>query len=283
MPAPILVIGASGNVGRGVVDSLLARQVPVRAAVRTFSRVQRSGIDEILFDFQAPSTFAPALAGCRGLFLLRPPAMSEVASTLIALIDEAVRQGLQQIVFLSVAGADRNPLIPHHAVEKHLQAGRTPWTFLRAGFFAQNLHDAYRQDIKAGELWLPAGAGRAAFVDTLDLGEVAAKALDEGVLQREAPRLTGPEALSFHDVAQILTEELGRPIRYRPVGPLRYARHVMKQGLPLTQAAVQTILHVGLRFGQAEAVDPRLGQILGRPPHTLREVIRRNPSHWAAL
>lgn len=281
MPAPILVIGASGNVGRSVVNALLARQVGIRAAVRTLSSIQRPGLDEILFDFLAPATFASALAGCRGLFLLRPPAISQVKSTLIPLIDEAERQGLQQIVFLSVAGADKNPLIPHHAVETRLQAGRMPWTFLRAGFFAQNLCDAYRQDIQAGELWLPAGAGRAAFVDALDLGEVAAKALDEGLLQREAPRLTGPEALSFHDVAQILTEELRRPIRYRPVGPLRYAHHVMKQGLPLTQAAVQTILHMGLRFGQAEAVDPQLGQILGRPPHTLREVVRRNLSRWA--
>ncbi|MCY7315918.1 MAG: NmrA family NAD(P)-binding protein [Rubrivivax sp.] len=283
MPAPILVIGATGNVGRGVVGSLIARQVAVRAAVRTLSGTQRPGIDEVLFDVQSPATFAPALAGCHGLFLLRPPAISQVASTLVPLIDEAERQGLEQTVFPSVAGADKNPLIPHHAVEKRLQAGSMAWTFLRAGFFAQNLCDAYRQDIQAGEIWLPAGAGRAAFVDAQDLGEVAAKALNEGVLQREAPQLTGPQALSFFDVAQMLTEELGRPIRYRPVGPLRYAHHVMKQGLPLAQAAVQTVLHMGLRLGQAEAVDPRLGQIFGRPAHTLRDVIRRNLQRWAAV
>lgn len=280
MRAPVLVTGSSGNVGSAVVDALVARNIPVRATVRKVGRASRPGVEEVVFDFQDRSTFGPALEGCHGLFLMRPPPISNVEETLLPLIDQADRSGVQHIVFLSVVGADKNPVIPHHAVEKRLQAGPTAWTMLRAGFFSQNLCDAYAKDIQLGELMLPAGRGRAAFVDARDLGQVAAKALDEGILKREAPRLTGPEALSFDDVATILTQELGRPIHYRAVSPLRYALHAMRQGLPLAQATVQTILHVGLRFGQAEDVDPLLGTILGRAPTPLREVVRRHLDLW---
>lgn len=285
--APILVTGASGNVGRTVVDSLLARQIPVRVGVRDPERTRDpwgEAVSRIALDFQRPETFAGAVTGAAGLFLMRPPAIADVRATLLPLVDVARAQGVGHTVFLSVAGAGTNQWVPHHTVERHLMTHADPmrWTILRPGFFAQNLGDAYRQDIREEDrLYVPAGAGRVAFVDVRDLGTVTA-----GIFADPAPHvgqaytLTGPEAVGFDQVAGWLSESLGRPIRYEPASILGYVGHLRRRHLPWGQIAVQTILHAGLRLGQAATVDPTLGRLLGRPPHTVRDVIRDTRTLW---
>src|SRR5699024_3083690 len=126
-----------------------------------------------------------------------------------------------------------------------------PWTILRPGFFAQNLADAYATDIvREQQIYLPAGKGRAAFIDARDIGEAAAIVLADPASHQAAEYLlTGPESLTFDDVAQILAAELGYPVEYRQATALGYLRHVHRRGRPWMQALVQTVLHVGLRRG----------------------------------
>ena len=279
MTSPILVTGASGNVGRAVVRALRERGLPARPGLRDPAGDPQA----VALDFTRPQTFAPALAGAGGLFLLRPPPISAVGPTLNALVDVAVAAGVRRVVFLSVIGADRRGFILHAKVERHLSRSTAAWTFLRAGFFAQNLGDAYRPDLRArDELFAPAGAGKAAFVDVRDLAEVAARAFAEDGHAGAAYTLTGPEALDFAAVAALLSAALGRPIRYARPGALRYVLRLLRRGLPLGQALVQAVLHVGLRFGQAEAVDPTLARLLGRPPRTLAQYIADHVDLWRA-
>ncbi len=279
----ILVTGATGNTGRPVVEHLVRRGATVRAAVRSPDR-SRGAFDPAVelarLDLTDPATFVPAVAGARAVFLVRPPAISDVAGTLNAFVDAAAGAGVEHVAFLSVVGAERARFIPHHGVERHLLGAGPAWTFLRAGFFAQNLGDAYRRDIvERDRILLPAGRGRAAFVDVRDIAEVAADALLDGGLRGEAPVLTGPEALDFGAVARICGDVLGRPIRYQPVSPPRYVVHVRRQGLSWGQAVVQTALHVALRFGEAR-VDPTLRQLLGRPPRGIRSYLEDHRSRF---
>jgi uncharacterized protein YbjT (DUF2867 family) len=276
--APILVTGASGNTGREVLRALGERALPFRAGVRRPSRPS-----EIALDFRDRDTWDDALHGCRGAFLLRPPAIADVEDTLLPFVDRARALGAAQIVFLSVAGAENNRFVPHHAVEAHLLASDAPFTILRPGFFAQNLQDAYLPDIRDDDrLYVPAGRGRAAFVDLHDVADVAAAVFaDPAAHDRAAYTLTGPEPLSFDEVAQILSEELGRPIRYEPASVPAYLRHLRRRGLGWGHALVQTTLHVLLRLGQSKAVDPTLERLLGRPGRTLRTYVRANAQIWA--
>jgi uncharacterized protein YbjT (DUF2867 family) len=197
-------------------------------------------------------------------------------------VDAARAEGVAQVVFLSVAGAGENRLVPHHAVERHLQAGPPGWTILRPGFFAQNLGDAYLRDLREDDrLYLPAGRGRAAFVDLRDVAEVAAAALlDPAGHAGRAWTLTGPVAVGFEEAARLLTGAVGRTIRYVPASLPGYALHLRRRGLPWGQVAVQAILHVGLRFGQAEAVDPTLERLLGRPGRSLADYVRDHAGLW---
>ncbi|MBL9100616.1 MAG: NmrA family NAD(P)-binding protein [Myxococcales bacterium] len=277
--APILVTGATGNLGRAALRALADLGVPARAGVRDPSRAP--GPDVVALDFARPDTFASAVAGAGGLVLVRPPPIADVGPTLCALVDAAMAAGARRVVFLSVVGADRRGYVPHAKVERHLRAVGADWTFLRAGFFAQNLGDAYRADIRErDELFVPAGHGAAAFVDVRDLGEVAARAFVEPGHVSVAHTLTGPEALTFAEVAALLTAALGRPIRYARPGVLAYARRERRRGLPWAQIAVQTLLHVGLRFGQARDVDPTLPRLLGRPARTLSRYIADLTALW---
>ena len=274
----VLVIGVTGNVGFAVVRALQHRGSLICAAGSDRERLRArlgNDVETARLNFFEPETFAPALAGCDGLFLLRPPAISQVRRTLLPFLDAARSLGVRQVVFLSVQGADKNRLIPHHAVEQHIQAGPANWTLLRPGFFAQNFGDAYRQDItRDGRVYVPAGDGRVAFVDTRDVAEVAAMALLDPLAHAgQAYVLTGPAAVTFGQAARLLSETLGRPIRYEPASVLGYVRHLLRQNAPVAQAAVLTILHVGLRFGQAASTDPTLERLLGHPGRTLAEYI----------
>ncbi len=279
--APVLVTGATGNVGRAVVSSLRALGVPCVAAVRDPRTAPAGDAPAVALDFHDPATFAGALRGARGLFLLRPPAIADVRDTLNALVDRAIEAGVEHVAFLSVEGADRQRWVPHHAVEQHLLARGVSSTLLRPGFFAQNLGDAYRADIREDDrVFVPAGRGRVAFVDVRDVAEVAARSFAEPALRRAAYTLTGPAAVTFDDVARALSARLGRVIRYEPAGALAYARHLRRRGAPWAQAAVQTALHLGLRFGNGARVDPTLGRLLGRPARDLDAFIADHLGLW---
>ena len=279
----ILVTGATGNVGREVVRALRAKNMVVRAADRDPARARAlfgDDVDTVRFDYRDPATFAAA-DGARALFLLRPPAIADVKQTLLPFIDDARRRGVRQVVFLSVAGAGKNKLVPHHAVERHL-AKASGWTVLRPGFFAQNFGDAYRRDIvEDGRIYVPAGRGRVAFVDVRDLAELSAAIFASPAAHEEtAYTLTGPEAIDFATAASQLSAALGRAIRYEPASVLGYVRHLHRRGMPWAQVGVQMVLHAGLRFGQAERVDPTLERLLGRRPRTVRDYVRDHRSTW---
>lgn len=283
----VLVTAALGKVGREVVAQCSSRGIPVRAADLDDQAVATRfpSQDAARLDFLDKSTWGPALSGCDGLFLLRPPPLGDMSATLCPFVDAAYRAGVQHIVFLSVMGADRKEWVPHRKVERHLMASGDAWTILRPGFFAQNLQDAYRRDlIEDDRIYVPAGEERVAFVDVRDVAEVAARVFDDPTPHRAGVlTLTGGEAITFEEVARLLTGALLRPIRYQPATVLGYAHHLRRdRQLPWMQVVVQSILHLGLRRGDARHVDPTLERILARPPRTVAEYVRDAAVTWTS-
>lgn len=283
--ARVLVTAALGNVGREVTRECASRGSTVRAAGRSEAALRERfpDLEPARLDFCDEATWAPALRGCEYVFLLRPPALSDMKRTLNPFIDAAYAAGIQHLVFVSVAGAERMSWVPHRQVEAHLAQRGDPWTVLRPGFFAQNLQDAYHRDLlEDSRLYVPAGQGRVAFLDLRDLAEVTARIfVDPTPFRERALTLTGPEALTFEQVASTLTERLGRPIRYEPATLLGYARHLRScRDLPWTQIVVQTVLHVGLARGDAELVDPTLEDVLGRRGRTLADYVSAAAALW---
>ncbi|HVN45576.1 MAG TPA: NmrA family NAD(P)-binding protein [Steroidobacteraceae bacterium] len=282
--APFLVTGATGNVGRHVLAALRARGAPVRVALHHPDRCAAAadGTEAVHLDFRDPATYGKALAGVRGVFLMRPNPVLDVRRTLNRFLDAAASRNVAHVVFLSVAGAEHNSFVPHHKVEQHLMRGGMRWTMLRPGFFAQNLTGPYRRDITAGVLTLPAAGARVAYVDAADLGELAALALSRPEAHGgKGYHLTGPDSLTFAEVAQLLSLELGRTVRYRAVSPWRYWMHCREQGVGAGPALAYTLIHVTLRNGSGATTSPLLAQLLGRPARTMREFIAAHRGAWA--
>jgi uncharacterized protein YbjT (DUF2867 family) len=205
-----------------------------------------------------------------------------VASTLNRFITQAVKAGVKHVVFSSVVGADTNPLLPHHRVEKHLRQSAVHHTILRPTFFADNLGTAYRDDIRDDHrLFVPAGQARVAFIDTRDIAAVVAcVAADPRPHVNRGYTLTGPAHHSFAEVAAMLSAELGTNIRYEPASVLGYVHHLYRRRLPLPLIAVQTVLHADLRRGHAGLIDPTLPTLLGRDALSLVDYVHHHRKRW---
>ena len=276
MTAPILVTGATGTVGRSVVSALLRDGLPVRAASRRPAE-RADAAEAVPFDFHDAGTHAATFRGVETLFLVRPPALARVADLAPAL-RAGIDAGLRHVVFLSVQGADRLPFLPHAAIERWLRAAPVTWTFLRASFFDQNLIAVHAPAIRRHrELVMPAGAGRTAFVDAVDVAEVAALALAEpGRHAGRAYTVTGSEALTYGEVAGIMTAVLGRTIRYRQPGLLRYVVRARRDlGLPPAMVAATAAVYTTARLGLAAGLSGDTAALLRRPPTTMAAFVAR--------
>lgn len=282
----ILVTAAMGTVGQCVVQALLDRGVRVIAADPRPERVRAlfgDAVTAVRLDFLDPSTWGDASQGAAHMFLLRPPAIADVARTLNPFVDAARARGVDHVVFLSVAGAGKTRIVPHRKVEDHLRARGDHHTNLRPGFFAQNLETSYRDDIAEDDrIYLPAGDAPVNWIDVRDIAEVAALVLRDPETHRgQDYTLAGPGPVPWSVVTEALTAALGRTIRYEPASVLGYVRHLSRRGLPRGAILVQTALHVLLRFGQGATVDPTLERLLGRPGRAVGEYVREHASVWA--
>lgn len=280
-----LVTGSTGNVGQEVVRALLARGATVVAAGNRRERVRAlfgDIVTSVPLDFLAPETWPAAFVGVTRMFLMRPPAISDVGKSLVPFIDAARARGVDHVVFLSVAGAGTNRLVPHRKVEDHLRSRGDHYTNLRPGFFAQNLASAYRDDImNEDRIYVPAGRAPVNWIDVRDVAEVAALVLGEPEKHRgHSYTLAGPGPVPWSVVTDALTTALGRPIHYEPASVLGYARHLSRRGMPRGAVLVQTILHVLLRFGQGATVDLTLERLLGRPGRGIAEYIAEHAHVW---
>ena len=210
--AAILVTGTSGNVGGAVLRALTAAGTHPRIAVRP-GLTSPPPDGAVAFDFTQPDRWSAAFAGVESMFLLRPPALGNVRRDLLPAVAAARDAGVRHVVFLSLQGAERNPLVPHATVEQWLRSSGMRWTFVRASFFHQNLSTTHAADIRDRDaIIVPAGRGATAFVDAEDVGAVAAAALLDP--DRHADRawtITGSRALTYDQVAAVLTAELAGP------------------------------------------------------------------------
>ncbi|MFW6270990.1 MAG: NmrA family NAD(P)-binding protein [Bacillota bacterium] len=120
------------------------------------------------------------------------------------------------MVFLSLQGVENNPLVPHYKIEKLIKEEKVPYTFLRPSFFMQNLSTTHKKEIKKNdEIYIPAGKGKTNFIDVRDIADVVSLVLTEKNHINKASEITGKEALSYYEVANILSEKLGREITYK--------------------------------------------------------------------
>lgn len=275
----ILITGATGNVGAEVLASLSAAGAPVVAGVRSPTQ-GRSKVAEVTFDFERPETFGLALEGVKKLFLVRPPAMAD-AARFAPVLAAAKAAGVEHLVFLSLLGAEKNQVVPHRKIEDLILASGIPYTFLRPGFFMQNLSTTHREEIRdRSEIFVPAGKGKTSFIDVRDIAEVAARTLTEEGHAFKAYPLTGAEALGYEEVARLATDVLGRRIVYSNPSMLRFVIEKRRQGLPVPFVLVMAGIYGTCKLGFAGTLAPDTERLLGRPPRSMRQFLEDHRECW---
>lgn len=218
----ILITGASGNIGRQVVQQLVDRGAAVRALVRDPSKTSfPAGVDVVQGDLLDVQALRRALAGVSTLFLLNGVVPDEFTQALVAL-NLARDAGIGRVVYLSVIHSDKYLNVPHFAgkfgVERMLEHMGFGATILRPAYFMQN--DLTIKDVVLGHgvYPMPIGARGLAMIDTRDIAEIAAVELlardSSQPLPLERINLVGPDTLTGADVAGIWSAAAGRPVAY---------------------------------------------------------------------
>ena len=282
MTGSVLVTGSTGNVGRAVASHLVALGQTVVSAVRAHAAAEVApGSEARNFDFEDDRDWASAFAGVDRLFLLRPPAIADVQRYLFPVIDAALDSGVKHIVFLSLQGVQFNTATPHHAVEKYLKECGAPFTFLRPNFFMQNLSSTYRDDIRdRGEIFVPAARARTAFVDTDDIGAVAAAVFTKPGHEGKAYTLSGEQSLNYYDIAQQLTTVLGYPVRYAQPTVEGYVKRLADTGAAADYIDVQKMIYRVVRMNVSAFPNRTIRRLTGRPATTFTEFARRERQRW---
>lgn len=274
----ILVTGANGTIGREVVKQLVAQGVAVRALVRDSAKagaLQRPKVEIVTGDLDEPTSLTSALTGISHALLLSVTSPSRVQQE-TNFIQAAQRAAIQHIVKISILGAATDSssriLQWHGQAEKILGEANLAHTILRPNYFMQNLFWSLA-DIRARGVFnssLPVDT-KHSHVDARDIAAVAVACLTESSHAGQIYHLTGPEALTYPEVADSLSRILGRPIRYDP-SPDNYAKFLTPFGMDIPDV-LELDRCVARGEGDGAILTDAVAQVARKQPYTLEQFV----------
>ncbi len=280
----IIVTGATGSLGRAVIQGLLTRLPADRvvASVRDPAKataLAARGVRVRTGNFAEPDGLAVAFAGATQLLVVSVDQLGEAARRLHHAAFAAARAaGALRVLYTSHLGArGDSPFAPasdHAATEAFLAEGGVPFTSLRHGFYAESALHLIGHWLQAGEIRAPED-GPVSWTTRADLAEADAilLAAEEGRLDGITPPLTALEAVTMAEVAAIASEVTGREIKRVIVSDDEWRNAKVAQGVPAPMADMLLGMFQAARRGDFAAVDPTLTQLLGRAPTSMREFL----------
>ncbi|MFG1665126.1 NAD(P)H-binding protein [Streptomyces sp. Y7] len=272
-----LVIGATGTTGRRVTARLVAEGRRVKAAGRTATPVD--GAEAVRFDWHEPTTWGEAVADVDRAYLVPPIGSSEPAAVMLPFLRKARAAGTRRAVLLSSSAIPvGGPSVG--TVHEELPGLFDEWAVLRPSWFMQNFtgHTPHARTIReSGEIWTASGEGRVGFVDAEDIAAVAVRALTDEHAPDTDLILTGPQALSYGDVADTLTEVTGRPVAHRHL-TFEELRDRWAAEIPLEFATMLAGMDRAIAGGAEDRTTDTVERLTGRAPGTFRAFVEREVS-----
>jgi len=280
----ILVTGVTGNVGKEVINQLIGKGLPVKAAARNLAKAASADLKEteiVLFDYDRPETFGPALAGVGRLFIIPPPVNPRQHELIIPLIDMAAQTGVTHIVNLSTMEAEYNETLPLRIAEKYIENSGIAYTLLRPNFFMQNCNGFMRESIKGqGGIYLPADGAKTSLIDIRDIAAVSVAALTTENHLNKVYTLTGGKALDHYEMAKILSDVTGKNMQYFPMSDEDMCGALKSAGWTDKSIGMLIDLYRSVKQGDTEYVSPDVAHILGRQPITFEQYARDYAECW---
>ena len=264
----ILVTGATGKVGKELVDRLIDRRAPVRVLVRDEKKVSYLGdrVQKAVGDLEDPETIAAAMKDVERVFFV-----THLTHQVTSLLEAVKQAGVKHVVKLSSleVNASQGPGRWHREQEELVRASCEGWTFLRPNMFMDNLIQWWSGSIKAHtSVFFPGGEGRSAPIDVRDIADVACEALTSSQHVGKVYELTGPETLSVSDLVGILGRVLGKQIRYVNIPASETKSWIDRLGLPSDLAKALGETFESLRRSEHGYVTDTVKQVCNHEPRS---------------
>lgn len=284
----ILVTGATSAVGKAVIKELLARKVLVRAFLRKpvdAAKLQAQGVEAFLGDMTKQASVAQALQGIESVYLITPVA-EYLLETEGLWAQEGKKAGIRHLIKQSEIGADPQSLSPllqyHGRAEDAIRTSGVPYTILRTLYFMQNFAPMYAHSIiTRGMIYAPLADARMSYVDARDVGAVAARLLTKEGRQYQEYEVTGPEAITCTQLAEIFSSFLHTPVHYATISDEETEKALLGRYSPWRARAVVTLLQF-YRQGGGNLVTPVVDEVTGRKPCTAAAFISEHLQSFQA-
>lgn len=277
----IVVTGASGHLGRLVIEELL-RTVPadqIVAAARTPDKLAdftSRGVRVREADYDRPDTLRSAFVGAERVLLISGSEVGQRIAQHRAVVDAAEQAGVSFLAYTSLLHADTTSiaLAPEHkATEEYILASGLPYSFLRNGWYNENYEQTARQAAQTGTIIGSARDGRIASAARADYGAAAAAVLIGDGHGNTIYELSGDTAWNMPELADIITEVSGRSVTYRDVATDEHAQVLATAGLPEPVAALFAEIDAGIAAGWLADTPGTLAKLIGRPTTSLRTTL----------
>lgn len=279
-----LVTGGTGNTGSRIAARLSGLGLQVRTAGRRPAPESQDGAatEHVHFDWSAPATHGPALTGVDRVYLVPPTAASDPAAVMLSFLEEARRAGVRRAVLHSSSAIpeDGDGLAEvHRAVRDRFPE----WAVLQSSWFMQNFtgDHLHAHSIRSrGEIVTATGDGRVGFVDVEDIAEVGARALADDRAHNTAHLVTGPQALSYAEVAAVVSTVAGRPVRHRGVPYEAMRDRLTGAGIPERFAELLAGMDRDIARGSEDRVSDAVHRVTGRPPRSFADFAAAHADAW---
>ncbi|MCU1415046.1 MAG: NAD(P)-dependent oxidoreductase [Microbacteriaceae bacterium] len=279
----IVVTGATGQLGRLTIDSLIARgtaTADIVAAGRNADRLAELdslGVKTARIDLEDGSGLDEAFAGADTLLLVSASEPGNRVALHNAAVDAAARAGITRIVYTSAPHADTSELVlapEHKETERIIADSGIPYTFLRNGWYTENYAGDLATARQTGVIAKSTGDGRVASAARADYAEAAAVALTSGATGNEIYELTGDVAWNFSDLAAAFAAALGRKVSYTPLTPEEERAQLLSFGLDEGTAGFVVALNANIRDGVLAETGGDLSRLIGHPTTAMAETVR---------
>ncbi|MFQ6393685.1 SDR family oxidoreductase [Nocardia sp. KC 131] len=277
----VAVTGASGNLGRLVVEALLREgSTPVVAIVRDPQKIAdlaERGVDVRQAGYDDPAALDRALDGVDRVLLVSGTQFGERVAQHTNVIRAAERAGVKLLAYTSIPRATENSLIlaqEHKGTEAVLAESTVPHTILRNSWYWENYFGGVGHAIETGVLHGAAGEGRVAAAARADYAEAAARVLTSDGHEGKVYELGGDERLTYAELAQVISEASGKPVRYENLPQADYNAALVQAGLDAGYAAVLADADAGIASGILDVDSGDLQKLIGRASTPVVDVFR---------
>ncbi|UKA50349.1 SDR family oxidoreductase [Arthrobacter sp. FW305-123] len=279
----IVITGATGQLGRHVVEALLERNVPAADIVATGRSVEKladfaeRGVTVQEMDYENPASVAEALKGATKVLLISSSAVGQRVEQHRTVIEAAKAEGVELLAYTSIANADTTGMklaAEHQATEELLKESGVPFVLLRNSWYLENYTEQLQGTLAQGAIAGSAGDGKVSGATRADYAQAAAAVLVADHQAGKVYELGGDHAFTLDQLASEISSAAGREIAYNDLPANEYQQILVGAGVPDAFAEILADSDLGIARGDLLVTSGDLQKLIGRPSTPLSEAVR---------